>query len=137
MYPALTISSKILIFSILYDYVESPEWVFISMDHTTVNKYHDVDDKNKSFDASVYTLVMRRKALYPMTMLILPNLILAGLTILVFSVPIAAGKDTCWFIWISLMNCKNYKYAQRKSLPEFLLENVHKNFFFVILLSWS
>lgn len=65
------------------------------MDHTTVNKYHDVDDKNKSFDASVYTLVMRRKALYPMTMLILPNLILAGLTILVFSVPIAAGKDTC------------------------------------------
>lgn len=81
--------------------VESPEWVFISMDHTTVNKYHDLNDKDKSFDTGVYTLVMRRKALYPMTMLILPNLILAGLTILVFSVPIAAGKVKYILIFIS------------------------------------
>lgn len=68
------------------------------MNHTTTNKYHDVDDENKSFDTGVYTLVMRRKALYPMTMLILPNLILAGLTILVFSVPIAAGKVTVFIL---------------------------------------
>lgn len=71
-------------------FIESPEWVFISMDHDSTNKYYG--DNPTPHTAAVYTLVMRRKALYPMTMLVLPNLILAGLTILVFSIPIAAGK---------------------------------------------
>jgi len=60
------------------------------MDHVKELQYYP--GSNEYFTDAVFTIITRRKALYPMSMLILPNLILAGLTILVFVIPIDSGK---------------------------------------------
>lgn len=81
----MTILKRILVHS-----AESPEWYYISMNHTTLLNLRP--GSPIPFKDAIYTIVMKRKPLYPLTMIVAPNLILAFLTILVYLVPIDAGK---------------------------------------------
>lgn len=81
-------------------YAESTEWLFLSMDGTKQRKAYP--GRTTPFSDVVYTLKVKRKPLNLLINLVIPNLMLAFLTILVFILPINAGERASFVLTILL-----------------------------------
>lgn len=76
--------------TINFYFAESSEWHLISMEAAQTE--HQRPGSNIPFSDVTFTITMKRKMLYPLRLIIMPNLILALMTILVYVVPINSGK---------------------------------------------